>query len=578
MKKLFLNLFVVLGLAFCLISCGDKKLQYAQFIPKEASLVMVFDEESIKQKLKTGNYDVDSIIAKFLTKMDTSKNTKLLESWKNSGIDINNKFVMYVFEDKKNANGLNNTANFLFSLTDGKKFETFLKNTDDLKTAEVKREKNYSYIKLDGEAIISWNENTAIFTANSGNVAAKFNPMTSQYRDENRDNNKLIKIVDRLYNLKDEDKIASIDAFNKMMDKKADAYVFTSMSSLANQLKSLPIQILKLEELLDKNYTVGYINFENGKINFESTSYYNDKLNSLLKQYDNANVKLSMLDNFPVNTVDAVMLASFKPEMLEGLLKELQLDAFVENGLAASKTNVTTKEFLKCLNGNFALAMGDFSNPMLSVNLTNTESKESPSKNTTKVLFVAEVGDYKNLLKILNSEMAKQFLKEENGAYVLKSIGTMPVYLRIDEKNLIITESEETYKAYAAKNVKASFNSSLTSNLTNKSSAFYINVNSIMRSFASIFATNPSGNKIGTATLNTFDDMVLTSNHIENGKQESSGYIKFKNDKENSLVSMANLIKLIVIEAEKKEDETSAEISPDQQRIIDSTLNSLQKN
>jgi hypothetical protein len=579
MKKIFGYLPIIL-FVLLLTSCSDKSLKQAQLIPKESSVVIVFDEAAIKEKLKTGNYDVDSIIYKLIKKIDTTKGEKLLENWKNAGIDMNNKFVMFVYEDKKNTNPLNNTANFSFALTDAKKFENFLKSQKDLKTTEVIKGKNHSYIKIDDELVISWNDNTALLTAYSNSVTSKFSPMTSQYREETRENDKLLKLIDKFYNLKESDRITSIKAFNVMMEKKADAYMFTSMNSLTNRLSSLPIQILKLDELLAKNYTVGYINFENGKIDVKATTFYNDKLSSLLKQYENENVKLSLIENFPAINANAAMLLSFKPELIEGLLKELQLDAFVESGLASSKMNVTTKEIVKCLSGNFALAMGDFSNPMTDVPTEKpNEFKTNTSTAKTKIMFNAEVRDFASLSKILKSEVSKNFFKDSNGVFTINSANNtmFPMYVRIDNKSVVVTESEDTYKAFAAKTTKASFSKSFVGNLSDKNSAMYININSMISTFSGLMKGNEGAKKILEASLNTFDEMVVTSDHIIDGKQNGDGFIKLKNDKENSLVSMANLVKLMINESEKMFKVGAIPSQGLSQEQIDSTLKAIEK-
>ena len=561
MKLLIKNLFVVIVAATFIAACGSKSLKQASLIPKDASAVFILDQKAMKEKLKSGNFQMDSVINNLITSIDSSKGKKLIKDWENSGINNEEKLVGFMTQ----SGGLKNQSmgvNFIVSLNDATKFEAFLKAQETFKTNTVAKGKLFTSMKIFDEGLISWTNEIAMFSFyHNNNSMPNFDIMDSTLKmPEPAVKADLMTIVEKYYSLKDADKMSSVKQFNEMLNKKADAYMFSSSASIGNTLSMLPFQVPKLEELLKDNYTAAYVNFENGKIVMNTTSFLNDRLTSLLKQYGNGSVKLSMLENFPAKNVNAAMLMSFKPEMIGGILKELQLETLIDAGLSSQKLNFNLQDIYKCMKGDLAVAIGDFeikSNP--------ADPNAEANKPSMKILFNAEVGDKISLNKILDQAVKMQFLINTTGVYTVNPAmaAGSPVYLRIDDKNIIVASDESTYTQYAAKTTKASFSKDFTNDLSGKYCAMYVNVNSFLTAFMSATNNDETAKKIMDKALATFDDGVVTCENIKDGKVSGTGYLRMKNEKENSLVSLANFTKYCVEEGVKmsKENKNKVEVT-----------------
>ncbi len=538
MKKLVSRIVVALVAVVILSSCGSKGLKQASLIPKDASMVLVFDQKAMEEKLKSGNFQMDSLMNKFISSVDSAKAKKMMNDWKNSGINTEEKLVMFMTQSGKKGKTM--SFNIIGALNDAAKFEGFLKAQDELKTEPVVKGKSYTSMKLNKMGIATWTSDFAMISF----------VMNTNFFDESETPD-VAAFVDKFYNLKDADKVTSVKAFNDMFDKKADVYAFTSTASIGGQLSMLPIQLPKLEELLKDNYSVSYLNFENGKIVMDGTSYLNDRLTALVKQYGNGSVKLSMLENFPAKNTNAAMLLSFKPEMVQGILKELQLETLIDAGL--SKMNFTLQDIYKCTKGDMAFALGDFEMKMDTSNF----GMPQPSM---QYLFIAEVGDKASLAKILDQGVQMQGLINTAGVYTLspQAAANAPVYVRIDDKNIIVASNENTYTQYAAKSTKTTFSSDFTSNLSGKYMAMFIDANSFLKSFQSFADKDLHGKVIMDKAIATFDNFSGSCENMKDSKIAGTFTFKMKNEKENSLVSIANFFKTVAEEMQAADKERKA--------------------
>lgn len=543
MKKLLSQMFVVIVLAVMLASCSNKGLKQASLIPKDASMVVVFDQKSMEEKLKTGNFQLDSLLNKFMSGVDSAKAKKALSDWKNSGVNTDEKLVMFITQSGKKGKTM--SVNIIAALKDATKFESFLKSQDELKTQAVVKGKTYTSMKLNSVSVATWTNDFAMVSF----------VMNTDYFTQNTDKIEPVAFVDKFYNLADAEKITSVKAFNEMFDKKADAYMFTSTASIGNSLSMMPFQVPKLEELLKDNYSVNYLNFENGKIVMEGTSHLNDRLNSLLKQYGNGSVKLSMLENFPAKNTNAALLLSIKPDAIQGILKELQLETLIDAGLSSAKMNFTLQDIYKCLKGDIGFALGDFEMKAD----TDSNSYAGP-KPTMKILLNAEVGDKASLAKILDQAVTMKALVNNAGVYTLspEAAAGAPIYVHIDDKNVIVATDENTYKQYVAKTSKANFSKDFTNDLSGKYMALFVDANSFLKSFESFASKDAHAQKIMTKAIATFDNLSGTCDNLKDGKIKGIFTMKTKNEKENSLVSIANFFKTVAEEMEAQDRERKA--------------------
>lgn len=553
MKTMFRLAFIALVAVMLFSSCKSKSPKQTTLIPKDAMVVFVVDQDAMSEKLKKGNYKLDESIEKIFVAIDSSKGKKMFTDAQNAGVNYKEKMFGFVTQKGNPKATQISSVNLIAALNDASKFETFLKAQEEFKGKEVKKAKDYSYIQLDGNGCISWTADLAMFTGFVVNQMGGYDAASGTYKEPATINKveELKKLVEGFYSLKDADKVSSVKAFSEMLNEKADAYMFASSSSSINALSMMPFQLPKLEELLKDNYSTTLINFEEGKITAKGSYHFNDRLNSLMKQYGSSSVKPSALENFPAQNVNAAMLMSFKPEMVGGLVKELELETLANAGL--SQMGISMQDIYKCLKGDVAVALGDFSMSQ------NGGFMGAPSM---KYLLAAEVGDKASVDKVLATAVQSQALENNGGVYTLnKAMPSPMLYVRIDAKNIIVASDEATYTQYAAKTATSNLSKDFVGKLGGKSMGMYININSFLTAFAPMASSDAHGKIIMDKALATFNDATILADNIADGKLKSSAEFTMKDAKQNSLVSIADFFKTTFEELKKVDAERKARYS-----------------
>ena len=137
MKKVFQYVVVAFVAATLITACGNKALKQTSLIPKDATAVFVLDQNAMTEKLKKGNFSMDSIVAKLMTSIDSIKGKKFEKDFKNSGIDLNEKLVMFITQNGNTKNNQAMSINLIAVIKDAKMFEAFLKSQEEFKTNEI---------------------------------------------------------------------------------------------------------------------------------------------------------------------------------------------------------------------------------------------------------------------------------------------------------------------------------------------------------------------------------------------------------------------------------------------------------
>lgn len=546
---MFRKVFIACIAVVLFSACKNKSPKQANLIPKDAVAVFVVDQNAMSEKLKKGNYKLDESLEKIFTAIDSIKGKKMFTDVQNSGVDFKEKMFGFMTQKGNPKTTQISSFNLIAVLNDATKFEKFLKAQDEFKGNEIKKEKDYSYIQMGTNGTISWSSSLVMVTGFSVSQNGNYNATTGEYTEPVQVNKaeEMKKLVAGFYTLKDADKVSSVKYFNEMMNEKADAYMFASSTSTINALSMMPFQLPKLEELMKDNYSTTLINFEDGKIVANGNYHFNDRLTSLMKQYAGSSVKASLLENFPAQNVNAAMLFSFKPEMVGGLMKELEVETLANAGL--SQLGISMQDIYKSLKGDMAVALGDFS-------MSPTGAMDMP---TFKYLFTAEVGDKASLDKVLGKAVEMQVLENNGGTYSLNKANKVPMlYVKIDAKNIVIASDEATYTQYTAKTTKANMSKDFSNKLSGKSMGMYININSFLSAFAPMASSDPHGKVIMDKALATFNDATMFSDNVTNNSLKSTGELTMKDSKQNSLVSIADFFKTTFDEMKKADSDRKA--------------------
>jgi hypothetical protein len=86
----------------------------------------------------------------------------------------------------------------------------------------------------------------------------------------------------------------------------------------------------------------------------------------------------------------------------------------------------------------------------------------------------------------------------------------------------------------------------------------FVDANSFLKAFEGFAGKDPHAKVIMDKALTTFDNVIVTGDNLNDGKYKGLFTFKMKNEKENSLVSLANFIKTVTAEMQVADQERKA--------------------
>jgi hypothetical protein len=569
MHKPFRLLLPFLAVLVVLASCSKKVPKEAKYIPKDATITLAVNPKSLEDKMKSGIINLDSFIKKFQSEGDTldNKSKKEWEDFKNSGINLENNIFFFAVQKGSMQKGQTSAFSVMASLKDNSKFEAYTKQQSKLKNKTLTKGKGFSYIDVESNTMLSWNEDVVMLTMYNKESKMEFDT-AGNYRipDMSETKAELQKEVERYFNEPETESVASLESFKEMFKTKADGYMFGTSSAALAYLSATPLNLPKLQELLKDNYSVTTFNFEDGKIVAKGTSYTNPMLSSILKKYAGPTVNLSALEKFPAQNINGAMLASFNPELFNGLLKELEVSGMVD--IFLSKQGIASADLYKALKGEINVVLGDFAMVSKPKNITMPDGSVYPdnsSKPQAKLLITAPIGDKAAFNKIMDLAVQSSggvIQKTATGYKGGATLDFLGLYLQVDDKNLVIASDSTVYSAYLAGAGKPTIEADVLDKLKGKSTIFYVGISSIMKS---LLATEKQEETIKVQKIvdATFKDVFITADNFD-GKGVSSAFeVRMTDAKQNSLVSLMNMVQQMndIKKAERKK--LATEYMPD---------------
>ena len=566
MKQIVRSSLLIVLIASSMVSCKNNTPKEAKYIPKEASFVLVLDPQQMQDKLQKGGISIDTLINRIFKNdsADSKDKSHFNDVKANAGIDWSEKFFVFMMQKTNADNSQSNTFSALGSLQDAAKLEVFIKKQEELKGKDIKKEKDYSYLITGDGAMLAWNDKHVIATMYTHTLKPVYDTVEMIFKRPAPANAEaeMKQEVNRYFTQKTNESLADIDIFTDMFKEKADGYAFTSANSSLAGLSMMPFQLPKLEELLKDNYSASTLSFEDGKIIVKSTTYTNPLLSSVLNQYSGPTVNLSMIENYPSQNINGIMLASFNPEIFGGILKQLEVEGLLNNFL--QKTGLSSQDIYKSLKGDIAVVISDLGMVQPEPQWKKDERSMVSKKPFGKMLLNAPIGDKTSFAKVMNKAVEQGFLVKDNNTYkAAGALAFMGLYIIADDKNLFIASDSLTYTQYIAKTNTATINKDALDRFKGKSTVFYFDIANTLNGFLSDSAGN-FNNSLRTAK-ETFKDVIATSDNFDGKSIKAAFEVRMQNEKQNSLVTLTSLLTDIAVDMRvqaKREKEMELKLFP----------------
>ena len=447
-SRFFLGFIIM---AVLLTACGNHAPKEAKFIPKEVSAVLVMDPKSLHDKLEKSGINMDTLINRLFQRnaVDTNDRAHFYEIKDGAGMNWDSQIFFFALQNTDQNQSNATVLNLIAGLSDATKFESFLKKQTFFLNKAVQKEKTYSYIIINSESMIAWNESNVIGSHYQSKIKPVYDTVAMKFivpEKANREKEMRAE-VNKYFTQKESESLASVDAFGKMFQTKSDGYAFGSTNSYLSVLGGMPLQLPKLEELVKDNYIASTLSFEDGKIVATATTYTNPFVSSILKRYAGPTVNLSLIENYPSENINMIMMASFNPEIFGGVLKQLEIEGLVNNFM--EKTGFSSQDLYKTLKGDIAVVVSDLQMPSKDLKVKNDSTLTIERKPFGKMIFNAPVGDPVAFAKIMNKAVELGYFSKNGSVYSAgKLMSFMGMYMRADDKNLIIASDSLTYAQY----------------------------------------------------------------------------------------------------------------------------------
>ncbi len=551
----------LVALAFLISSCGSNAPKEARFIPKDASAVLILDPKNMEEKLEKSGISMDTLINHLFKRnaMDTTERSMFQSIKDSAGMDWSNKVFLFALQNGNANNGKSTAVNLIMGLKSGSEFEAFLKKQASLGDKKIQKEKDYTYLVTSSESMIAWDEKNVIGTFYQNEVKPYYDTVAMKFivPEKGNTDSAMRAEVNRYFTQKKDASLASVDAFGKMFKDKADGYAFASTNSYLNVLSAMPLQLPKLEELVKDNYMAATLSFEEGKIVATTTTYTNPFVSNLLKRYAGPTVNLSLLEHYPSENINMIMMASFNPAIFGGILKELEVEGLVNSFM--DKTGFSAQDLYKTLKGDIAVVVSDLGMPGKEIGVKNDSTISVSRTPIGKMIFTAPVGDTASFAKIMNKAVELGYFSKQGSTYKISSkIPSMGLYMQADEKNLIVASDSLTYAQYVSNKSKAVVGNDALNLFKGKSTVAYFDIANTIKGFMNSTGSNYQNSM--SSAKNILKDVIATTDNFEDGAVKGKMEIRLNNEKQNSLATLTGLFTDIAVDmrmAAKKESEQS---------------------
>jgi len=548
-------------------SCSNKGPKEAALIPKTASAVIVLDPGAMQDKLTSGGISVDTLFSRiFKNDSSDAEDRKKLDDFRNNaGIDWK-KQLFFSFSQKGNQTDGNTTVmNIMGGLADATKFETWVKGHKEFSSKTINKEKTYSYLLAEGNTALSWTDKNVIVTIYNYTQRPSYDTVAMEFKVPEKKNVEadLKKEVNTYYTQEKDASMAGVSAFTGMFKDKADGYVFSSSNSSLSALSMLPLSLPKVEELMKDNYSSATLSFETGKIVAKSATYTNPIVSNILKQYAGPTVNLSMIERYPSDKINGIMLASFNPEIFSGFLKQLEMEGLINGRL--EKAGFTIQDLYKSLKGEIAVVVSDLGFSQPEPQQKTDEEDMTRKKPLGKMIFNAPVGDKASFTKLMDKVVELGYIRKEGSTYKSGELmSLLGVYMQADDKNLVIASDSLTYAQYMANKSQAVISNDVLNRFKGKSTVFYFDIANTIGGFMNGNAASDYNKSMRTAK-ETFKDIIGTSDNFDGKSVKGEFEVRMQNEKQNSLVTLTSLLTDIAVDmrvAAKKQKELEEKMFP----------------
>jgi hypothetical protein len=510
----------ILVIAICLFSCS-KTAEQANYIPKDANIVMAVDVKSIG--IKSLDFKELFSLDNIKKSMGTSSKDSTMEKLKNSGIDLMNTayFFGQVNEDAKGYGALS------VALSDQSKFETFVKSLEQGFTTT--KEGDYTFASKAGEkTMIGWNKNSAIFL----------------FIGEGTEANPKEKLVS-FFNLKKEESLVENDKnFKDLQKSAADITFYLNMENIGKLAAAYNPTAGAIN--FKETFLTATCNFEKGQIVI-NTNYHANKETAEKLSLTKSNLSKDIVSVLPGKSIIAMLGLSLDMDKIYTYLEKEKLTANID-GAAQPTTGLTAQEIFKMLSGEFAATVNGIKMADVKGIDYSTGAEIMRKEPQPEFAVVIGINDKDKAAKVLAKFTENKMLVKKDNYYSFQD-----VYYIVDKGSYVVITGPESMRQQAIDGSAEKVNDDLKDLLTSNTGTFYFNINNISDDMLSLM-----GPKAKEYVKNSqLEAITVTSSEMKDNVSAGKVVIAFKQKEENSLITLGKISDKFAEESADTQESTS---------------------
>ncbi len=540
MQKRFVPFLSLAILAVVIFSSCSKTNKQGRYIPAKAGFVMLINGEALNTKLPWEEIKKNDWFKKMNTDTSMSAFTRsILDNPENSGINVKSDIMVFVVKDSSGAY----TAVEGF-VKDETKFKQFVMAGN--KEAKESSKNGYTFF-TDKKSSVGYNKERFVYTVNMPGMGVTtmppvFDTTANSGMQELQYNRDMLAVTLSVFEQKEEASLAGDKKFTALVDNKSDA-CFWLNAQYINSIPSLGGMgaMMDLGKIYEGAVTAGTLNFNNGKIDLDLTSYAGKEMTELYKKYTGSSFDKTMVNNIPSQNLAGMFVFNFKPEGIKEFLKLLKLDGFAN--LGAGQIGFNLDDFVKANKGDIMIAV--------------TDVKTDSILPKFNFIFATSINDKPSFNKIIDAG------KKLGGPMLSGNAMAEKIAYSSNDKYFVLANDKATADAYLAGSSNKSV--SVLDKISGGPFGGYVNFQYIFNAMKPKVDANDSLDIASfNATQKMWDNLIINGGNYKDGGITQHWEINLVDKNTNSLKQLNSYGGVMAgIEEQKKERNKSLYNSDD---------------
>ncbi len=505
-----------------LTSCGSKTNKEGRYIPSNAAFVLHMNGESLHAKLPWEEIKQNELFKQIYIDSTFPVILKsVMDNPENTGIDVKNDMLVFVMKDSSGG-----YVAVEGTIKDAAKFKQFNNSINESPVTETEKDGIHFLSSLNITA--SWKEEKFVMVMDAPELK-DFKNMQGTYVDSTTISPRIKKdlnaIATDIFLLKENKSLGKEEKFTDLMKTNGDVHFWMNIEALEPGSSDLPgmaaLSMVNLKKMYEDSKLTGTVNFDNGIINVDFTTYSGKEMTKLINKYSGDKINSEMLKRISSKNVAALFALNFKPEGIREYLKLLGVDGFANMGTAFLGFNLD--DFIKANKGDILLAVSDL-------------VQDSSGKLDFSALFSASIGDKPSFDKLLQA--GKKLGNEKFNDSLAPSI-----FYNMNEKYFVIGNKKQDIDKFTA--TSNNNNNEFFDKLTGSSSGAYINFQYILKSMRADAKRDSLENVMYDASLQMWEDLIYKGTDMKNGGTSMRMEINLIDKNTNSLKQLNKYLSIM---------------------------------